>query len=174
MTAEPPQRGVELATGYVVGDGTQIGNLTVFPVLTREQPDLGPFTTLEAALARGEAEVREVGEQGQVNALAVENKGETPIFVLAGTVLEGGKQDRQVGQDVVVGGKQQVNVEAFCVEQGRWTAQREGRTTGGKFAPAKVLADSNVRAAGQYEKNQSQVWSEVSKVNVDNRKQSAS
>ncbi len=174
-TAEaPPPQGVEVAKGFVVGEGKQFDNLTVFPILTREQPDLGPFTTLEAALAKNEAEVREASEGGTVNTLVVENKGDTPIFLLAGTVLEGGKQDRQVGQDVVVGGKQAIKVDAFCVEQGRWTASREGRMTGGKFGPAKVLADSGVRAAGQYKKNQSEVWSEVSKVNGANKKVSAS
>jgi hypothetical protein len=176
-TAEkPPEplRGVELAKGVFVGEGKPFDNLTVFPVLSRDQPDLGPFTTLEAALAKGEAEVRELNTGAQVNALTVENKGKTPIFILAGTVLEGGRQDRQVGQDVVVGAEQAINVDAFCVEHGRWTASREGRMTGGKFGPAKVLADSSVRAAGQYKKNQSEVWSEVSKVNVANKKESAS
>jgi hypothetical protein len=169
-----PLRGVELAKGVFVGEGKQFENLTVFPILSRDQPDLGPFTTLEAALAKGEAEVRELNTGAQVNSLTVDNKGKTPIFILAGTVLEGGRQDRQVGQDVVVGAEQAINVDAFCVEHGRWTASREGRMTGGKFGPAKVLADSSVRAAGQYKKNQSEVWSEVSKVNDANKKQSAS
>lgn len=172
--APEPLRGVELAKGVFVGEGKQFGNLTVFPVLAREQPDLGPFVTLETALARNEAEVRELSTGAQVNALTVENKGKTPIFILAGTVLEGGKQDRQVGQDVIVGAEQAINVDAFCVEHGRWTASREGRMTGGKFGPAKVLANSTVRAAGQYKKNQSEVWSEVSKVNGANHKESAS
>ncbi|MCU0681351.1 MAG: hypothetical protein MUF34_03675 [Polyangiaceae bacterium] len=172
--APAPLQGVELVKGFVVGEGKQFDNLTIFPVLAREQPDLGPFTTLEAALSRHEAEVREMGEGAQVNTLTVENKGKTPIFILAGTVLEGGKQDRQVGQDVVVGAEQAVNIDAFCVEQGRWTASRAGRVTGGKFGPAKVLADSSVRTAGQYKKNQSEVWSEVSKVNGANHKESAS
>jgi hypothetical protein len=151
--------------------------------------DLGDFTTLDAALERGTARVYELGaapegpggaqqpprgDRAQVNTLVIENKGDVAILVLAGTVVKGGKQDRQIGQDFVVGARETTPVDAFCVEHGRWNAVRDGQATGGQFKAMKVLANGDVRAAGQYERNQSEVWSSVGKVNKANKKQNAS
>jgi hypothetical protein len=168
-------------SGPVIGAPRVIENLTIFPIAMKDQTDIGPITTLDAALAKGAAEVRELGSDGratgegpQVNTLAIENKGEVPIYVLAGTVVKGGRQDRQIGQDVVIESKQAVPVDAFCVEHGRWTAQRDGHDTGGKFGTVQELAPSEVRAAGQYKKNQAEVWSKVEAANEANKKTASS
>ena len=108
-----------------------------------------------------------------VGTLVIQNTGNKAILVLAGTVVKGGKQDRQVGQDFVVGPKQVVPVDAFCVEHGRWDAQREGEATGGQFGSVGILANRSVRKAGQYEKDQGKVWENVAKVNNDNSKGAA-
>ena len=63
-----------------------------------------------------------------------------------------------------------VDVAAFCVEQGRWNGAREGQSTGGKFTTQSSLALGSVRAAGQYDKNQSEVWNQVAQVNAANKK----
>src|SRR5947209_307589 len=87
---------LQLQGDHAIGAGRSFELLTVFPVLAKDQPDLGPFTTLPAALEQGAAEVREDGATGgTVNELVIENKGDTPIYVLAGTVVKGGKRDRQ-------------------------------------------------------------------------------
>ncbi len=174
--------GVLLGDGIKVGAPLVINNLAVFPVYATVMEDLGDFTSLEAALERGAAEVRELGagngqqrgDGAEVNTLVIENKGDIAILVLAGTVVKGGKQDRQIGQDFIIGAKQTTPVDAFCVEHGRWTGTREGQKTDGKFKAARVLANDEVRAAGQYNKNQSEVWSNVSKVNKAMKKESAS
>jgi len=108
-----------------------------------------------------------------VGTLVIQNTGNKAILVLAGTVVKGGKQDRQVGQDFVVGPKQTVPVDAFCVEHGRWDAQREGEATGGQFGSVGILANRSVRMAGQYKKDQGKVWENVAKVNNDNSKGAA-
>jgi hypothetical protein len=114
------------------------------------------------------------GGGAQVNTLVIENKGAVAILVLAGTVVKGGKQDRQIGQDFVVGAKETVPVDAFCVEHGRWEAVRNGQATGGSFKSLKTLAVGEVRAAGQYEQNQGAVWSKVGEINRATGKQTAS
>ncbi len=199
-----------------------VGNLTVWPVTTDRPLDLGDFLTLEEALAKGAAEVREVGApdgagqsalvqaggvqveepapqphenapvaqqeaqtleedpQGTrngsslwiaaaaavVNTLVIENKGDLPILVCAGTVVKGGNQDRQIGQDFVLKAKTTTPVDAFCVEQGRWQSDRLGEETGGKFEVLDGMATAKVRARGQYEKDQSGVWDEVRNVRM--------
>lgn len=108
------------------------------------------------------------GSGARVNQLEIVNRGDMPIVVLAGTVVKGGKQDRQIGQDFVIGPKQAVAVDAFCVEQGRWNPNRTGKATGGRFQAVDSLANLSVRSAGQYAANQSQVWKKVAEVNLDN------
>jgi hypothetical protein len=192
-----------------------VGNLTVWPVRTDRPLDLGEFLTLEEALAKGSAEVRELGgaqgaaqaaqvhvggaqveepatqtsgspaaqqeaaqtldgasqelelqvlEGAVVNTLVIENKGDLPILVCAGTVVKGGNQDRQIGQDFVIQAKSETPVDAFCVEQGRWQQERLGADTGGKFKVLDGMATAKVRMKGQYEKDQQGVWQEVADV----------
>lgn len=160
--------------GQVFGPGTTIGNLVVYPVSSRVQVDVGPLVALDTALANGTAEVREVEGGGTVNTLVIENKGTVPVFVLAGTVVKGGNQDRQIGQDFIIDGKQTTPVDAFCVEHGRWNGQRNGNVTSGKFRSTEVVATSKVRAAAQYKKSQGEVWSNVSSANAANKKATAS
>jgi hypothetical protein len=180
----PPPTGVAL-DDIQVGPAATFDNLTVFAITSRRQVDVGPMTTLDQALAKGDAEVREVGasatpppttpvglqRQGsmgggpRVNELVIENKGSTPIYVLAGTVVKGGNQDRQIGQDFIVLPKKTASVDAFCVEHGRWTGERDGRATGGKFGTMSQLVTSKIRAAAQYKKDQAEVWSNVDLTN---------
>ena len=176
-----------LATGEErlrVGAPHQFENLAVYPIFSSQQKDVGPVLALDTALARKVAEVRELGSGSEagssgsagptVSKLVIENRGELPVYVLAGTVVKGGNQDRQIAQDFVVAPKSTVPVDAFCVEQGRWTDQRNGSSTNGKFSVLDQLATSKIRAAGQHEGNQGQVWSEVAKVNATHGKASPS
>ncbi len=174
-----------------VGEPKTYDNLTVLPIFAKTQVDVGAFTTLDAAMAKGKAEVREVGGGGddqpqsqghsrgrgggaQVNTLVIENKGDVAIYVLAGTVVKGGNQDRQIGQDFIIEPKQKTPIDAFCVEHGRWTDARDGRATGGKFGTAQQLVTSTVRAAAQYKKDQGEVWAKVEKVNEAHHKSATS
>jgi hypothetical protein len=189
---------VTIADDHTIGQAQVFENLTVFPITSEKQIDVGPMTTLEAALKKHEAEVREVGVEGaqpspvpvpstrhrhgaasssagaQVNTLVIENKGTVPIYVLAGTVVKGGNQDRQIGQDFILDAKQTAGVDAFCVEHGRWNAERNGHATEGRFDTMTQLVTSSVRAAGQYQQNQGEVWAKVADVNAANKKSAAS
>ena len=182
----------DLGQGLFLGSAVLAENLTVWPVYSNKPMAKisGEFITLEDAQKQGKAVIREVGANsaspagnrtqrhnrrtqsmqnlepgGVVGELVIENSGEKPILVLAGTLLKGGKQDRQVGQDFVVPPKKKVAVSAFCVEQGRWTASRDGKHTRGLFKAQKALATKSVRKSAQYEKDQGKVWANVAKEN---------
>lgn len=169
-----PAHAAASADDHSIGAGTALGNLVVFPVTSRSQVDVGPLIALDEALAKGTAEVRELDGGGSVNRLVIENKGKVPVFALAGTIVKGGNQDRQIGQDFIIESKQVTPVDAFCVEHGRWNGQRNGQATAGRFGTSEVLATSKVRAAGQYKKNQGEVWSKVSETNSANGQRPAS
>ena len=192
--ADSPPGKAASVDDHVIGAPRTFENLTVFPITATTQTDVGPLTTLETALKKHDAEVRELGSDpaaanapihdrgnrhgystgASVNTLVIENKGTIPIYVLAGTVVKGGNKDRQIAQDFIIDAKQVTNVDAFCVEHGRWTGERDGRVTEGKFDTVSQLVTSGVRAAGQYKQNQGEVWAKVADVNAANKKTPAS
>ncbi|HEY1691196.1 MAG TPA: DUF6569 family protein [Polyangiaceae bacterium] len=165
----------------IVGPPRTFANLTVFPILSRTHEDIGPITTLDAALGAGTAHVHEIGagtgpnaDGAQVNSLVIDNAGSVPVYVLAGTIVKGGKQDRQIGQDFIVGAHQTVPVDAYCVEHGRWTLSRDGVATAGQFGTIGLLTESRVRTAAEHDKDQGEVWAKVAQVNEANKKEAAS
>jgi hypothetical protein len=94
----------------------------------------------------------------QVNSLVIENRGDEPILVCAGTLVRGGQQDRQIGEDVVVAAGATVPVDAYCVEPGRWSARQAGSFL---FGADCGVALHGVRANAQYAKDQGEVWTAV-------------
>jgi hypothetical protein len=174
-----PQAGPQGATAPLVDPAERVDNVSIFPIRSTTQQDVGPLTTLDSAIARKAASVREVGsgprgENAEVNRLIIDNRGNVPIYVLAGTIVTGGKQDRQVGDDFIVGAHQSVPIDAYCIEHGRWTATRNGAATGGQFGVSAVMTESPMRVAAQYEHDQSSVWSKVAAVNAVHRKEAPS
>ena len=141
-----------------------LGNLTFWPVLSSSVLDVGAFPTLAEAHRAGWAQIRELGS-ASVSELRVDNQGDTPILACAGTLVKGGKQDRQIGKDVVILPGESQRVPAFCVERGRWTREREGQDTGGRFECLPYLGSKRVRGSASYGDDQSLVWEQVGKVN---------
>ncbi len=174
-----PRGGGQAAATPLVDPAERVDNVSIFPIRSTTQQDVGPLTTLDSAMTRRVASLHEVGsgpngENAEVNRLIIDNHGDVPIYVLAGTIVTGGKQDRQVGDDFIVGAHQSVPVDAYCIEHGRWTTVRDGAATGGKFGVSAVMTESQVRAAAQYEHDQSSVWSKVAAVNAVHRKEAPS
>lgn len=159
-----------------LGSPVQVDNLTVWPVHTRAPAEAPEISSLHDAQEKGLVRIREKGAGGRhgdsasVNELVIENSSDRPILVTAGTILKGGKQDRQLGQDLLVAAGATVPVDAFCVERGRWSARREGQSTEGVFEVPKMKAAKRLRAAAHYEKNQSEVWEQVDRLNRSNGK----
>ncbi|MHC4781340.1 MAG: ARPP-1 family domain-containing protein, partial [Planctomycetota bacterium] len=118
--------------------------------------------TLEEAL---EGEVAVVHETGDVNRLALENRSETEsLFVQAGDIVKGGKQDRVLSVDMIVPPKSgRVPIDSFCVEQGRWS-RRGGENVRAFGSANEVLAHKGLKVAAKHKKRQGEVWGEVEKL----------
>lgn len=68
-----------------------------------------------------EQAVAGAGVDGDVNRLMVVNNSDKPLYLMPGEVIVGGKQDRTIGQEIVIApSKKPVPIDAFCVEHGRW------------------------------------------------------
>jgi hypothetical protein len=162
--APPPGR---FADEVQVGDPITVENLTVFPLRLRRAALSTDAVTLDEAMKAGLVTVREM-EGGVVNALLVSNHGERPVYAMAGELLIGGKQDRIIGQSLVLPPRaSEVAVAVFCVEHGRWN----GATPA--FRSAEVLGHPELRkkALGG---SQAEVWGEVAAANARLRTDNAS
>ncbi len=94
--------------------------------------------TLQEALAKGNVQVVETG---RVNELQIENTGGEQVFIQAGDIVKGGKQDRVLTVSLLLPAKSgRVPIASFCVEQGRWSAR--GKEDHAKFSSAKEAMPS--------------------------------
>jgi len=144
-----------------VGEPAVHGNLAVYPVyLPGGGEKMGDVLTMAEAAETGKFKIAEVEEGAEVNTLEVHNDTDKYVVVLAGQMIRGAKQDRIISYDTVIppGGK--FDVDAFCVEAGRWTEVSK------HFSYAKEMAPSSVRGTAQGKQDQGEVWAEVSKVNA--------
>jgi hypothetical protein len=106
-------------------------NLAVYFVHGASAPGPVPLT-LQEAVARGAVQVIETG---RVNELQIENTGSEQVFVQAGDIVKGGKQDRVLTVSFLLPAKSgRLPIASFCVEQGRWTMR--GKEDAGKFSSA--------------------------------------
>jgi hypothetical protein len=134
--------------------------LALFP-LVGESRRLPRCLSLDQALRDRVLTVSEVSEGGEVNRLRLANHGERPVFIMAGEVLVGARQDRVLQHDLWLPGDSTVSPSAFCVEHGRW-AYKSGSKD---FASKSTLSNVKVRAAAQ-NGGQQEVWSSVDECHI--------
>jgi hypothetical protein len=140
--------------------------------------------TLQEALVKGTVKIVETGE---VNELKIENTGAEEVFIQAGDIVKGGRQDRVLTVSFLLSAKSGlIPIAAFCVEQGRWSARGgenlaafsradeampsraallamtappgEGRVQAGQPPP---------RASSEVARRQQEVWDSVAKTQRD-------
>ncbi len=138
-------------------------NLQIFPIYANRDfhayhKDVGKFITLKEGLQKKKIVVTEHG-RGTVNTLFIENISTDTIMILAGEVVQGGKQDRMIAEDFLLypkSGKKDISV--FCVEHGRWQEKGSGKSFNEYF----TISSNEVRKAGAVKKDQQEVWDKVS------------
>lgn len=137
----------------------QVESLTLTPIVAKAVPTKEPdLLVLDEGMASKQVRITEFDE-GDVNNLTFRNDAERPVFLLAGEVVLGGKQDRIIGKNTVIPAKTTQQVPVFCVEHGRWDNSSKTFTT------ANALAHGRLRYQASYE-SQGDVWAEVAAKNV--------
>ena len=132
-------------------------NLTVFPIKGKDKLNRS-YSTLEEAMERGEIVMHETGD---VNSLSVDNKSDKYVFIMAGDIVKGGKQDRTIGEDLVLKPKSKnVSLNSFCVEQSRWR-QRGEENVSDFSVSKKTLSNKNLKIAARESQSQQAVWVSV-------------
>jgi hypothetical protein len=140
-------------------------SLTLVPIVTTIAGPHEDYLTLDEGMERRLIRVGEIAD-GDVNALELRNRSDRPLFVMAGEVVLGGKQDRIIGKNTVIPPRTTQSVPVFCVEHGRWSGRRAG------FRAAGALAHTKLRTKASFE-DQGQVWTEVKEKNGKRRTDNA-
>ena len=141
----------------IPGDHASHKNLTVFLIKGNDKVNRS-YSTLEEAMERGEIVIHETGE---VNSLSVDNKSDKHVFIMAGDIVKGGKQDRTIAEDMVLKPKSKnVPLGSFCVEQSRWR-QRGEENVSNFSVSKKTLSNKELKIAARESKSQQAVWSSV-------------
>ncbi len=152
--------GKRVEGGRIIHDPNTYENLSVFFISGPELVDKdADYVTLAEAMEKKWVVVHETGN---VNQLAVENvtKSRT-VVVLAGAVVKGGKQDRVLGQDLVLQPKSgKVPIASFCVEQSRWK-KRGGESLQAFSGNSVQISGKGLRKAVKGGLGQGQVWKQV-------------
>lgn len=116
------------------------------------------YVTIEEALNQRKIVIHETGNVGE---LAVENLFvDRDIYIQAGEIVRGGRQDRTLGVDFVLPAKGKMPIPSFCVEQGRW--HKRGAEDASTFAVSKHYVSSRKsKLASKLHASQSDVWFSV-------------
>jgi hypothetical protein len=134
-------------------------NLGIFLIHGGDAFDGSRFISLDEAFDKNWVKVYETGNVGQ---LEIENLSESfDLYVQAGDIVKGGRQDRTLGVDFVLPAKSgRVPIPSFCVESGRW--RKRGEEDVAAFSSSKsYLAHKKLRLAARLSKSQGEVWESV-------------
>ena len=116
---------------------SRAGNLAVYFLHGPSQPGPVPLT-LGEALKQARVVVHETGF---VERLEIENTGDEAVFVQAGDIVKGGRQDRVLTVSLLIPPRSgRVAIGSYCVEQGRWS--RRGAESASRFTSAEARMPS--------------------------------
>lgn len=124
--------------------------------------------------------IEELSASGSVPALQAKNATTFDVLLIAGQLVQGGKQNRGINADMLVGAGQSAKIPVTCVEQGRWSGTPRSRFGHAGFEPIDVRfskmrdVHESQRAGGDAEANQSKVWSTISQMSRVLRSESPS
>ncbi|WP_420574099.1 ARPP-1 family domain-containing protein [Kordia sp.] len=141
-------------------------NLQLIPIKAnntykKAYQNIGKYDNLKKAIESGKIEI---SDSGNVNTLIATNNSNVNIYIIAGEVVKGGKQDRLVAEDVIIAPGEKKNIPAFCVEQNRWHQKESGNAFKGYYN----VSSKKVRQAALVDKDQSKVWANVAETTQKN------
>lgn len=136
----------------------QFENLSIFLVHGPDELNSRLYTPLQDAMER---KIVVVHETSNVNELAIENVSATEdVFVQAGDIVKGGKQDRVLAVDLILPPKSgQLPISVFCVERARWT--QRGDEQADHFTLTEMSAGFSLKRAIKEAADQLSIWNEV-------------
>lgn len=147
----------DVSSSDASSSGYTYKNLTIFLIQGKDALSRN-YLTLEEAMKQKKIILHETGSVGE---LSVDNLSSEYVFVMAGDIVKGGRQDRTIGEDIVLSpGAKKVPLKSFCVEHSRWSGR--GSESAAVFSSSeKTLSNKALKVAARTEKSQEKVWKEV-------------
>lgn len=156
-------------------------NLRLIPIRAKSNfkssvGNFGYFMSLHEGVETKRITIKETDLDGSVNELILRNHSKDTLFVMSGEIVEGGKQDRVIKNDMIIPPHSgRVKIPVYCVEHGRWREKdHDGDDdddhhdhSGGKFGDYYSMANQHLSHAIR-KKGQQGVWDEVKKINDKN------
>lgn len=146
----------DLEEEFVVKKPATYKHLAIYPVFKKKMVEIGDYLTLDQAQQARVIVITEKSD-ASVPMVIIRNKSRRPIYIMAGEIILGGKQDRMVSFDILIPAGKELEVEVRCVEHGRW----HGKSA--EFKSGSALAPKSVRSATQFA-DQQEVWNKVAEI----------
>jgi len=161
--ADTPRAGDNVLTKYLdfadIHPAAQVGRVTVFPIsLSRGNRPIRNVLTMSQALARGVLVIEELKPAAVSEARFINKSEKQFVFLMAGELVAGGRQNRTLRTDALLGPQSSAQLPLYCVEKGRWAG-------GGKFSAAGGVAPQSIREQAAGAAGQDAVWDEVARAN---------
>ena len=126
-------RRIEIGTPY------RYQHLTIYPVNLAHGATNSGLRTLDEALRNGWIGIDEQ-RRASVSQITIRNHSQHWIFLMAGEVISGGKQNRLVKHDLILAPNSGViTLPVYCAEKERWSPSE------GKFKSEQNLAHPTLR-----------------------------
>jgi hypothetical protein len=151
VSRHPIQR---LVRAVQPGAPTRYRNLTIFPLVVNGRGGRG-IRTLDEALSHGWISISEQRD-ANVGELLVRNDSRYTVFLMAGEIITGGKQNRIIRRDILLGAHSgSVVVPVYCGEKDRWDAPRAA------FKSSGAMADPSLRELAATSGSQASIWGRI-------------
>jgi len=164
-----------------LGQPQRHADITLFPLFDARQSDLD-YQTMDPSLMRGDLEINEINQGGEVPLLEAHNRVNEFILLLDSEEIMGAKQNRVLNTSILLPRKKRTTIPVSCTEAGRWayasaSFQSSGNmmpkasrarkmksvtTTAASVSAACAAGAHSPPAACCYASNQSEVWEDVS------------
>jgi hypothetical protein len=140
-------------------------NLQIIPIRFKGQGNIGfyrqmlpnQYITLAEGMKTGKVKVKEFVAKGDadVHILSVENNSNKTILINSGELLEGGKQDRVIGETKLIPpGKEEQYVTVYCIEEKRWSKKPKTFFHSGNM-------DMDLRKTLDLSQKQAEIWKAI-------------
>jgi hypothetical protein len=132
-------------------------------------PSALDYLTLDEATWAKTLDIAEVDEGGRVSAIKVVNKSGRLVFLMAGELLVGCRQDRVINASILVPPKGELCIPVTCVEAGRWSYRSSRFSSGGSSSHGFLRMMISRQVAEHYKgygmpgSDQAGVWAEVAR-----------
>lgn len=151
----PPVRENEVAQlirRLRVGRPFQHRGVAVYPLTLSHNQDQRRYLTFDEAVRGGQLEVHETGS---VRVALMVNRSASRVFLLAGELLIGGKQNRMLSADAIIPPRSEVRVGVYCIEKDRWRGDKR------RFESRDSICLPSMRQHAGRGASQEEVWASV-------------